>query len=196
MGRFNWGMEGPPEDAYSRVTEPERFLPMHQWALELVARLEAEYELNREEGQGVDAELESRDLDRPTIKLTPTGDSYASITIAFTDFPGLRVRAGQWGTESFPVCGCDACDEMPDEEFERFERLMGDVVAGRFRESLSLGPRGEGWSRMETWSARGSSSSGGSRLSNEEAVRILKGEREVVVEWQPWPKRLGSGADL
>ena len=25
MGWFNWGREGPPDDAYSRVTEPERF---------------------------------------------------------------------------------------------------------------------------------------------------------------------------
>jgi len=161
MGRFDWGMEGPPEEAYSRVTEPERFMPMQQWALELVARLEHEYEVTREEGESMDAQLGGLSLSRPTIKLTPLDDSCAPVTIALTNFPSLAVRVGRWGTDRFPSCGCDACDEMPDEEFERFEELLDDVVAGRFRESLSLGPDGEGWSRNQNWSAKGFSSSGG-----------------------------------
>ena len=35
MGRFNWDWDGdgPPDDAYSRVTEPERFGPLHDWHL-------------------------------------------------------------------------------------------------------------------------------------------------------------------
>ena len=189
MGRFNWGIEGPPEDAYSRVTDQERFLPMHDWALEAVARLEQGYEVTREEGEGMDAELETRALSRPTIKLTPLQGACAPITIVFNDLPGLAVRVGRWGTDWFPSCGCDACDEMPDEEFERFGKLLDDAVAGRFRESMSLGPDGEGWSRNEHWSARGFESSGGSRLSKEEAAKILNGEEEVVVAWLPWPKK-------
>ncbi len=193
MGRFDWGMEGPPEEAYSRVSEPERFLPMHDWALELVARLEQEYEVTREEGDGMEAELGELSLSRPTLRLTPLQNSCAPVTIALTDLPGLAVRVGRWGTDWFPSCGCDACDEMPGEEFERFDRLLGDVVAGRFRESLSLGPRGEGWSRMETWSVRGFSSSG-RILPQEETVQILNGRERIVVQWLPWPKRSGSGA--
>lgn len=195
MGRFDWGMEGPPEEAYSRLTEPERFMPMLEWALEVVARLEQEYEVTREEGDGMDAELEYRALARPTIKLTPLLASCAPFTIALNDFPGLAVRAGRWGTDWFPSCGCDACDEMPDEEFERFEMLLSAVVAGRFRESLSLGPNGEGWSQVEHWSDRGFSSSGGSRLTREETVQILNGKPEFIVEWLPWLKR-SEGASL
>ena len=93
MGRFNWGPEGPPEDAYSRVTEPERFMPLHAWALEAVALLNTSYEVALEEGIGMDAELERRPLSRPTLKVAPLQDSCAPITIAFTDFPGLAVRA-------------------------------------------------------------------------------------------------------
>ena len=189
MGRFDWGMEGPPKEAYSRVTEPERFMPMHDWALEVVARLEQEYEVARDEGEGIDTELESRSLSRPTIKLTPLPVSCAPITIVFNDFPGLAVRVGRWGTDWFPSCGCDACDEMPDEEFERFAELLEDAVAGRFRESLRLGPDGEGWSQMEHWSAGGFSSSGGSRLTREEAVQALNGHSEFMAEWLPWLKR-------
>ena len=119
MGRFNWGFEGPPKDAYSRVTEPERFRPLHDWALEAVARLQTNYEVTTDEGEGMDAELERSSLSRPTLKLTPLQDSCAPVTIAFNDFPGLAVRCGRWVTEPFPSCGCDACDEMPDDEPHR-----------------------------------------------------------------------------
>ncbi len=121
MGRFNWDWsgEGPPDDAYSRVTEPERFTPLHGWTLEAVQRLQAEYDVVLEEGKGMDAELERPSLARPTLKLSPRQDSCAPITIAFIDFPALAVRLGHWVTDRFPSCGCDACDEMPDGEFER-----------------------------------------------------------------------------
>ena len=85
------------------------------------------------------------------IKLTPVHDSSAPTTIAFTDFPGIGVRVGRWVTDWFPSCGCDACGEMPEEEFERFTEFLSNVVAGRFRESLCLEPAGDGWSSMELW---------------------------------------------
>ncbi len=55
MGRFNWDWsgEGPPDDAYSRITEPERFGPLHGWALEAVARLQTEYVVTLDEGEGM-----------------------------------------------------------------------------------------------------------------------------------------------
>ena len=188
MGRFNWGSEGPPDDAYSRVTEPERFRPLHDWALEAVARLQANYEVTRDESEGMDAELERSPLSRPTLKLTPLHDSCAPITIAFNDFPGLAVRLGRWSTEWFPSCGCDACDEMPDEEFERFTELLSDVVAGRFRESLRLQPRGDGLCRNEFWSAD-HRSAGGSRVPRDEALQILNGAEKIVLAWMPWPPK-------
>ena len=186
MGRFNWGVEGPPDDAYSRVAEPERFSPLRDWALEVVTRLQTEYEVTLEEGKGLDAELERSSLSRPTIKVTPLQDSCAPITIAFTDFPGLAVRVGRWVMEPFPDCGCDACDEMPEEEFEGFTELVSDVVAGRFRESLYLRPDGDGWSTREFWSADDFRRSGGTRVPRVKATQILNGEKEIVLEWMPW----------
>ena len=188
MGRFNWGMEGPPEDAYSRVTEPERFGPLHDWALEAVARLQANYAVTRDEGRGMDAELERTPLSRPTIKVTPLQDSCAPITIAFTDFPGLAVRFGRWVTEWFPSCGCDACDEMPDEEFERFTKFLSDVVAGRFRESMHRQRWRKGWRSAEFWSADHRRSQR-TRVPRAEASKILKGKSEIVLEWMPWEPR-------
>ena len=129
MGRFNWDWSKgePPTDAYSRVTEPERFKLLHDWALEVVARLQTEYEVTLVEGEGMDAELERAPLPRPTVKLTTLQNSCAPITIAFTAFPALVVRVGHWVTDYFSSCGCDACDEMPEEEFERFTELLSPV---------------------------------------------------------------------
>lgn len=190
MGRFNWdwGGEGPPDEAYSRVTEPERFWPLHEWTLEVVDRLLTEYDVTLEENKLTDTELELSTLVRPIMKLTPSQDSCAPITIAFTDFPGITVRVGRWVTDQFPSCGCDACDEMPDEEFVGLTELLDDVVGGRFRESMRLQPGGDGWSGREFWSAEGHSS-GESRVPRAKAVRILNGKSEIALEWQPWPPR-------
>ena len=191
MGRFNWdwGGEGPPDEAYSRVTEPERFAPLHGWALEAVARLQAEYEVTLEECGIADADLERSPLSRPLMKLTPVQDSAAPVTIAFTDFPGLGVRAGRWLTDWFPSCGCDACDEMPEDAFEGFTELLCDVVAGRFRESLYLDRAGDGWSSMELWGGEHRRRSGGSRVSRNKALQMLDGETEIALEWTPWQPR-------
>jgi len=194
VGRFNWGREGPPDDAYSRVTEPERFAPLHGWALEAVARLQRGYEVTLDEDGVTDADLERSPLSRPLMKLTPVQDSSAPITIAFTDFPGLAVRAGHWLTDWFPSCGCDACDEMPEEEFERFTEFLSDVVAGRFRESLYLYPEGDGRSNMELWGDDHRRSSRGSRVSRDEAVQMLDGETEIALEWTPWQPRADGTA--
>ena len=188
MGRFNWGSEGPPDDAYSRVTEPERFKPLHDWALEAVARLQANYEVTLEEGEGFDTELERFPLSRPTIKLTPLQGSCAPITIAFTDSLGLRVRFGRWATEPFPDCMCDAYDELPEEEFERFSELLNVVVAGSFRESLFLKPGGEGWRTRELRSAEHRSSEG-SWEPRDKTLQTLNGEAKIVLEWMPWPPK-------
>jgi hypothetical protein len=47
-----WGIEGPPPEAYTRVTNPERFQPLHSFTEGLVARLEARFDVERTEGYG------------------------------------------------------------------------------------------------------------------------------------------------
>jgi len=188
------GADEPFDDEDEQFTNPERFRPLHQWALEIVARLQSEYEVALEECFGLDAELERSPLFRPTMRLTPLDESCAPVTIAFTDFPGLAVRVGRWATQRFPTCGCDECDEMPEEELESLTELMANVVAGRFRESMRLHPDGPGWSSWEFWSDDGRGS-GGSLVSRERAARILDGKAEISVEWTPWqPSASASSA--
>lgn len=178
----------PLDDAYTRFTNQERFRPLHDWALEAVARLQGEYQVVLDEGEGMDALLERAPLARPTIRLTPVRDTGAPVTIAFTADPGLEVRAGRWFTEGFPSCHCDHCDEQPEDEFVRFSELLEDVVAGRFREAMRRQPKGTGWSSHEFLSEE-RRSSGGSLVSRSEAARTLGEEAEIAVEWQPWQPR-------
>lgn len=190
VGRFNWDWsgEGPPEEAYSRVTEPERFAPLHDWALETVAQLQRDYAVTRVDGAGLDHELERSQISRPTVTLTPVQESGASITIAFTDFPGLAVRAGRWFADYFPSCGCDACDEMPDGAFQEFTELVCCVVSSGFCESLYLPQRSDGWITRQFRSYE-YHRSGKSRISRDRALAILNGKNELFLEWTPWPPK-------
>ena len=189
-GRFNWDWsgDGPPEEAYSRVTEPERFAPLHDWALDAVARLQRDYDIARIDAENMDPYLERSPLARPTIKLTPLRDSAAPITVVFTDFPSLAARAGRWFTDYFPSCGCDACDEMPEGAFEEFTELVHCVVYSGFRESLYLPGRGDGWITRE-FRSNEYRRSGKSRISRDRALAILDGKDQIVLEWAPWPRK-------
>ncbi|MCY4582425.1 MAG: DUF6226 family protein [Chloroflexi bacterium] len=149
--QYPWGPEGPPEEAYSRVTDPERFLPLHDAALKMLAALEQRFDVERVEGYGLDDELATQGLIRPTVVLRPTDPGAAPITVAFTDFPGLNVRFGRWSTEPFPSCGCDACAEDAEGETERLTEMVDILTAGGFREAVihSPAPWMPGWWRPD-----------------------------------------------
>ena len=126
------GEESPTDAAYSRVTNAERFLPLHTAMLEIIDRLLDDFKVERTEGFGLDEDLErGLVLARPDVKITPRNPDAAPIVVAFTTFPGLHVRFGRWYTEFFPVCGCDACDESAEGEIDRLNDMVDDVTAGR-----------------------------------------------------------------
>ena len=186
MGRFDWGPEGPPEAAYSRVTEPERFLPLIEWSLGLLSELEAKYDVVRDECYGLDPDLERTAATKPTVRLTPTADGAAPIVVAFTqhEHPGIHVRFGRYHTEPFPDCGCDACDETAEDAFESFRRVIAAVVSGQFLEWFRLEPDGSGRVGREFWSA-GLHGSGSSRIEPD-SVNRFAGGKDHVLEWLPW----------
>ncbi len=147
MSRDTWGREGPPDEAYSRVTNPERFLPLHEAALRLIDRLRADFYVEMTEGYDLSVLGISEDgLARPSITLIPDNADCAPIAVAFTDFPGVGVRLGKWKEEPFPDCGCDACDEDADDEITYMTEMFESVVSGGFLEAIRI-PRflGDGW---------------------------------------------------
>ena len=140
------GNVDPPDEAYSRVTNPERFRPLHHAMLEMLDALETRFDVVRVEGYGLDNELEDTELKRialarSSIALKPTDTEAAPIVVAFTDFPGLGIRFGRWYRDYFPGCGCDACDESADGEMERLKELVDSLISGEFREAVFHSPR-------------------------------------------------------
>src|SRR5437868_5459118 len=100
-----WGPDGPPPEAYSRVTNPERFAPVVEAADVLVATLLRDYD--------VDARPVDVDDALRAVRLTPREG--ASLVVAVTGFPGVRLQVGHWASVPLPQCGCDACaEDAPD----------------------------------------------------------------------------------
>jgi Family of unknown function (DUF6226) len=179
------GPEGPPDEAaYSRVTNPERFAPLHDIAAGLLNRLEATFEVERAKGYGLDPELESVKLARPSTRLVPRDPRAAPIVVAFTAFPGVFVRFGRWYIDTFPGCGCDACGETLTYEAERLNEMIDDVTVGHFREAIRLPAIGDAWATHEFWSS-GGRSAGESRLDRARALRLLDRSDRSSYEWSP-----------
>ncbi len=189
MNGHRWGAEGSPLKAYSRATNSERFASLHDVAAELLYRLELEFDVERTEGHGLDPELEEGcKLARPSVTLVPRDVGAAPIVVAFSAFPGLRVRFGRWWTTAFPICGCDACDETADSETERLKSLIDNLTAGRFREAIRIPPdraasqKSEFWSARERWSRQ-------SPLDQARARQLVAASDRSSYDWRPWPKR-------
>ncbi|MDQ4070132.1 MAG: DUF6226 family protein [Actinomycetota bacterium] len=174
---------GSDDDAYVRVTNPGRYAVLHSTAWLLVETLEANYLVDRIDGW-VDPGPALRVDAVSAVRLVPAGGG-APIAITLTKFPGLAVRLGYWLTRFFPACGCDACDEKPDELVGDLQRYVHAVVAGRFREELRTRPLRGGSMHHELW--------GDDWLTSEEQTIDRQKARHLGaparVEWGPWPRR-------
>lgn len=181
----------PPDEAYSRVTNPERFRALHEAALRLIERLVADFDVEVEEGYDLPfPRIDKFELDLPSVRLTPIDSDCAPIFVAFTDFPGIVIRLGKWKEEIFPNCGCDACDEDADEEIEGMIEIFESVTGGGFLEAVRI-PRflGDGWvgSALKDLSAPMTGSYGAARLESARRrgrlanYRVFRGERLETV---------------
>lgn len=178
---------GPPPEAYSRVTNPERFEPLHRVALDYLEQLQERFDVERVDGYELEQELQRAALTRPSVKLIPADSRAAPLVVTFTDFPSVILRCGFWLVLSFPTCGCDACDETADGEVKRLTEAIDDVVAGRFRESIRIPLWGEAG---QTWELGSSTRrmAGGSRITRSRARALINARRRTV-DWSPWPKK-------
>lgn len=125
----------PDEDAYGRVTNPERFLDVADAATALVGELVDTFDVETAAGISALDDPNWPDESAETIRLEPVVGTPLAILI--TDFPGVLVRFGAWGRKAFPECGCDACDEQPPEVIESMHQLVEAAVAGRYEEALT-----------------------------------------------------------
>jgi hypothetical protein len=177
--------EGPSPDAYSKVTDPERFRPLHEAANRLLGQLEQEYVVARQESDPLAEPLGRIEVSQ-IVELVPASAASAPLLVAYTAFPGLVLRFGHASTALFPACGCDACNESAEQEASRLEQVVGGVVEGRFREVIRRAWGGGIAVRWELGSGDARSAGGGlcpwpARLP---LWRLRRTSR-----WQPWPRR-------
>jgi hypothetical protein len=187
----DWRLGGPPPEAYSRVTDAGRFHPLHALALELVERLGDGYDASRSATFDALPGMTPFEHARPPVRLVPRVPAAAPIAVAFTAFPSVLVRCGRWLVESFPSCGCDACAETAEGEGERLVRLLDDVVAGRFHETIAVPLLGRAtlrWTLGAAGPAPGVQSSAW-RVLPRAMARALAAGGPRDVRWQPWPLR-------
>ena len=189
-----WGE--PPPEAYSRVTNPERFRPLHAHALGRLADLQATYDVAASETfellPGFGPPVAPVEPARPPVTLTPRAPGAAPIAVAFTTFPSLLVRCGRWHSAAFPSCGCDACGEDAADQIDRFDALVDRIVAGLFAEELRIPFFGD--ARLSARFGDGTPREGmngesGAMLPRAYARR-LAGRGRHAVQWQPWPRRV------
>jgi hypothetical protein len=177
----------PPDDSYSRLSNAERFAPLHRVADALIEHLRSTYRVDV-------APLEDSEIPAATrvVAVTPAKDGAAPLIFRFTDFPGVVIRAGLRCRAAFPACGCDACDETWEGAADEMEALVLAVADGTFLEWIDptgertatvgyrvRGPDGRGWGR----STLDATPDTGLR---DEAARL---DGLPDGRWQPWPRR-------
>jgi Family of unknown function (DUF6226) len=177
----------PPDDSYSRVSNPERFAPLHPVADALIAHLRATYRADI-------ASLATPSTTPATTKLvavTPDQADAAPLVFRFTDFPGVVLRAGLRCSAAYPACGCDACDETWEQAADDMERLVFAVTDGRFTERVDLASDGKA---TVEHSIETSGGPGRSRVAHgvepdpglgDDAARL---DGLPAGRWQPWPR--------
>jgi hypothetical protein len=167
-----WGTEGPPEDAFSRVTHPERYAPMHAVADALLAHLLEHYDCMAEDETAGEHELRA-----VRVRSVP---GTAPMRLAWTDFPGVRASLGSAAAAAAPVCGCDACDEPLRASAEQLRDDVLATVSGELREWFSPVRRTEG-------ASFGMHSGWGRSARSRDELRALA--KRTPERWVPWPPR-------
>ena len=81
-----------------------------------LACLKADFDIQQEEGYGLDEEVEyGLERDRLSIRWTPADAEAAPLVVAFSNSSGLSLRFGRWWKELLRASGCDACGDTGDE---------------------------------------------------------------------------------
>jgi len=167
----------PPDDSYSRASNPDRFAPLQTIAEALIQHLRTAYRAHASSTTNL-------------VSVTPEHPDGAPLVFRFTDFPGVVIRAGVRYSAAFPACGCDACDETWQQAADDMERLVFAVTDGGFSERITGPSRYE--YRVET--VGGGVQWGATAVVEpdpalpDDAARL---ESLPAGHWRPWTRSLG-----
>ena len=165
-----WGPDGPPADAYERLTNLERFDPLARVADDVVAELLAAY----------DARAEPATLrGKPGVRVVPAAGAPLTLVV---DLPCVLVWSGLWtGGGAFPPCACDACDEDAASAEALLRDWVTEVTERGLTEELTVDP--------PRLAHAVDGASGWSLLSPAELARLAALAPPGLRRWPPWPRR-------
>lgn len=188
-----WGNEGPPEEAYSRVTRDLAVITagFAEHLDELPARLLASYDCAvrdlTDDEVGRLSEHQSGFVEMYAVE--PSDPDCATLLVGRQVYEGgtaATLAFGVAAVEAFPDCFCDACDEDSESLVEQLERFLGAATGGchEFRRRYRSRP-GERLDGGGPWLEHGVGWPGGSWCH---ASRSVTGE-PFTRDWAPWPAR-------
>ena len=177
-------MDDPPEEAYGRVTNPERFAPLIPAAEELISDLARRFDVTISRGPAAPSKSKTVAM-LETVRITPVRRDQAPLTITFTSFPGLYLDVGAWQHIALPACGCDACDEDAEDALREMAEYKEALTAGQLSERITgkLRPVLE-----HSWDGNGWGRSGKTPLSGERAAELRARPVQPPADgrWRPW----------
>lgn len=185
-----WGMDSPPEDAYSVDSHPERFRPLHTVAEALITHLVTHFDVDVAEDPDVACDLLRAPMDVVrAVRITPRRINTASLTMVLTSYPSVEVHAGELRDGNFPPCGCDACDYSWETLADDMEELVVAVAGGRFWERMGRGKHPFVESGYSTGDGETSNRAEGSNLPSPRLQRAQKVLAQLPNGWEAWPRR-------
>ncbi len=127
--------QSPSPEANSRVTNPERFgyIAKEMWTR--VDQLTHEFEAERREVDPGDHFARVEGCIGTAVEVRPTEG--LPIVFVETKFPGISIALGEWMHLHLPQCGCDACDEQPEDVIANLEKWIGAVTHGGFEVEIT-----------------------------------------------------------
>jgi len=177
-----WGTEGPPEEAYSRVSRdlPVVFAPVARRLEALPPQLEERYRVNARtptlsEATRLTAAQPHWPISR-AVALHPSAPGASVLIVGRWDADdggfGIVVALGEQLAYVFPSCWCDACDTDAEEVLDDLDYYL-DAVTGGFIEYRDHGMLGFRY-------AGGGKAHGGSEGP------------DLAREWAAWGRHNGS----
>jgi hypothetical protein len=171
---------------YSQATKQQRFAVLHEAAETLLEELAARYTVERRESKEPLAPGGDGPIVR-TVRLVPRTPAAAPLSVAFTEFPSVILRLGRWYEQSLPSCGCDACDENPDDLVTELRVQAAALVEGGLWERVH---RRLTTSWSETRLIGPDFNTSQQAPLEPSAARAARREGfAAAVQWAPWPRR-------
>ncbi|MET0199122.1 hypothetical protein CH289_05990 [Rhodococcus sp. RS1C4] len=119
------------DEAYGRVTNPERFAPLVTAAKEFADDVATRFDVDvtRVAGDAGSQVVEA-------VHFVPAQDDQAPLIVSFTSFPGVLLDVGASQRIALPACGCDACEEDVENLIGHLNRYLSALVSGQFYERI------------------------------------------------------------